>query len=177
MLAASALIVSGCSPEAAVPSAPPAAEAEPLFASDEEALAAAEAAYAEYLTVFDTVFEEGGADPQRLEAVASDEALKADFERAERFQSESFTQQGTSTVLGTALQQHSPGPAGVAEVTTYTCLDSFSITVITADGIDVGNPDRAATVTFSNTFESTAEGDLLLVRSEFWTEGAECALS
>jgi len=41
VLAASALIVSGCSPEAAVPSAPPAAEAEPLFASDEEALEAA----------------------------------------------------------------------------------------------------------------------------------------
>ena len=165
VLAASALIVSGCSSEAAVPSAPPAAEAEPLFASDEEALAAAEAAYQRYLEVFDEVFAAGGADPSPLEAVAAGDALQADLDRAERFQTDNFTQTGTSEVLETSLQQHIPGPAGEAEVITYTCLDSYSITVLTASGEDVGNPDRAATVTFSNTFESNAEGELLVVRS------------
>lgn len=176
LFALSALLLSGCSPEAAVPSAPPAAEGEALFASDEEALAAAEAAFAEYLAVFDEVFAQGGTDASRLEAVAAEDVLEADLTRAERFQSDDFTQTGTSTVLETSLQQHVSGPAGVAEVVTYSCLDAFSITVLNADGVDVGNPERAATATFSNTFTSTSEGDLLLVRSELWREDTECDL-
>ena len=176
LFAASAFALTGCSPEAAVPSAPPAAEAEPLFASDEEALAAAEAAYAEYLSVFDEVFTEGGADPSPLEKVATEDVLEADLERARRFQSDAFTQTGQSLVIETALQQHISGPAGTAEVVTYSCLDSYSITVLNADGVDVGNPERAATVTFSNTFISRADGELILARSELWSEGAECEL-
>lgn len=147
-----------------------------MFASDEEALAAAEAAYEEYLATFDAVFAEGGANPSRLEAVAADDALEADLARAERFQSEGFTQTGASAVISTTLQQHMPGPAGQSEVVTYSCLDAYSITVLNRDGIDVGNPERAATATFSNTFTSSATGDLLLARSELWTEGSECEL-
>lgn len=175
LVAAAALAsLAGCSPEPAVPPAPPTAPAEPLFATDAEALAAAEAAFEEYLTVSDTVFAEQGENAERLEAVASGTALADDLERAEEFRRENVQIEGNSKVIQTTLQQHIPGPAGEAEVSTYICMDSYSIRVVDATGNEVGNVSRPATVTFEAHFSSLEGGELILSRSEIWTSGPQC---
>lgn len=175
LFALSALLLSGCSPEAAVPSAPHAAEGEALFASDEEALAAAEAAYAQYLEVYDAVFAEGGAAPERLEKVATGEVLTEDLDRAREFQTEGTSLSGKTTVLETSLQQLAQNSPDETEVITYACLDAFSIDVLDASGSPIGNPERDATVTFELRFTAQSNESLLLAESTIWKSGPSCA--
>lgn len=143
VLAASALIVSGCSPEAAVPSAPPAAEAEPLFASDEEALEAAEAAFKEYASVANTVLQEGGRDPERIRPLVSDEVWESDLADAERWQSEGWTSKGSTTVETATLQQVIDGNGTPTEVIAYLCLSNRDVDVVDSEGRSVISSDRA----------------------------------
>ncbi|MCY7325567.1 MAG: hypothetical protein LH605_05475, partial [Microbacteriaceae bacterium] len=83
VLALAALAVfalSGCF--AAAPVEPPAAAAtaDPVFASEEEALAAATEAYAAYLALGSQVANEGGADPERMAEVATGTAYQQELE-------------------------------------------------------------------------------------------------
>lgn len=173
LITASAFALTGCSPEAAVPSAPPSAEAEPLFASDEEALAAAEAAFEEYLVEAFAVFGADAGSPDRLEAVATGQVLETDLARADRYSTEGLRQAGKPEVLETQLQQYIPG-ANNDEVVTYSCLDGTSIELVDATGASLSDPNRAATITVENTFEAGESGGLLLSRSEIWAEGETC---
>ena len=60
--------LAGCVPSDSQPSAAPSPSATPVFASDAEALAAAEKAYAAYLKVSDEIANDGGKDPDRIDA-------------------------------------------------------------------------------------------------------------
>ncbi|MEP6843257.1 MAG: hypothetical protein ABJA11_07030, partial [Pseudolysinimonas sp.] len=68
------LALGGCVPTGTHVSDSPSASATPVFASDAEALAAAEKAYAAYLKVSDQILNEGGEDPTRLLGVATSSA-------------------------------------------------------------------------------------------------------
>lgn len=174
LFALSALLLSGCSPEAAVPSAPPAAEGEALFASDEEALAAAEAAFAEYLDSAFAVFGEDKASPNQLSSVATGQVLETDTQRAERYTTEGLRQAARPDVVETRLQQYIPNGGSPDEVVTYACLDGTTIELLDSSGISLSDPDRAKTITVENTFVESDDGGLLLSQSEIWAEGAEC---
>lgn len=167
-------LLTGCTPEPAVPTAPPAATAQPLFATDEEALAAAEAAFEEYLEVSFQVFADGGLQPERLEEVATGEVLRDDFARADRFEQEGLRQEGAPKIISTKLQSHSPGPPDEVEVVTYVCLDATSTNVVDSNGNFAGNPDQEATVTVENIFTALVGGKLLLEQSEIWDDGPTC---
>lgn len=167
-------LLTGCTPEPAVPTAPPAATAEPLFATDEEALAAAEAAFEEYLRVAFEVFASGGENAETLETVATDEVLGDDLERAEQFREQGLRQTGEPVVLESALQQHYAGDVKDVEVTIYSCLVGDSVDVVDGEDRFVGNPDRESTVTIENIFVSNPDGKLLLSRSSVWKDGPEC---
>lgn len=172
--AAALALLTGCSPEPAVPTAPPAATAEPLFATDEEALAAAEAAFAEYLEVSFQVFADGGLQPEQLEEVATGEVLRDDLARADRFEQQGLRQEGAPKIISTKLQSHSPGPPDEVEVVTYVCLDATSTNVVDSNGNFAGNPDQEATVTVENIFTALVGGKLLLEQSEIWEDGPTC---
>lgn len=174
VLAASALIVSGCSSEAAVPSAPPAAEAEPLFASDEEALEAAEAAYREYLAVSDRIYGDGD-DTAMLSEVAVGSVLEEDLARAEQFRSDKVRTSGATELIDLRLQQHLQGDVTSTEVLAYGCVDTASVTIVDSQGTDIGDPEREATATYELRFIPSQDGELLLAESEFWKAGPECA--
>ncbi len=60
LVALAVLLLSGCLPPQTTVTPTPEATAAPVFASDEEALAAATAAYAAYLAMSDQIFAEGG---------------------------------------------------------------------------------------------------------------------
>jgi len=160
-----------------VPSAPPSAEAEPLFASDEEALAAAEAAFERYLEVSFAVLADGGTGPERLEEVSTGEILENDLAQAEEYRERGLKQTGDPVVLETALQSYNGGDASDAEVTVYSCLDSFSVQAVDQSGNPVGDSSRQPTVTIENVFVTGPEGELLLKESTLWEDGPECELS
>ncbi len=176
LLASLPLLASGCSPEAAVPAPPPTADAEPLFASDEEALAAAEAAFEEYLDVSFEVYADGGEDPGRLESVATGSILESDLAQAEQFRAEGLKQTGDPVVLATSLQSYNGGSAETAEVIVYSCLDAFSVQAVDSSGRAIGDPNRQPTVTVENLFVADAEGGLLLSESSLWEDGPECTI-
>ena len=67
------LMLGGCVPSAPAASPTPEPSSTPVFASEEEALAAAEEAYAAYLAVIDEIHADGGAGVERLEVVATPE--------------------------------------------------------------------------------------------------------
>lgn len=173
LFAYTALLLSGCSPEAAVPSPPPAAEGEALFASDEEALAAAEAAYVDYLAVTDDVLGSGGA-VDRLSEVATGQVLEEDKQRAANFAARGLRTVGGTKILDFSLQQHTSGDSMTTEVVGYGCVDTLNLTVVDADGADIGDPERQPTATYELVFVPNRAGQLVLSRSTFWMAGPQC---
>lgn len=143
LIAAVALAsLTGCSPEPAVPTAPPAATAEPLFATDEEALAAAEAAFEEYLAVTNMVLQEGGVNPERIRPLVSDKVWESDLEDAERWQRDGLTSIGGTALETIELQQTFANAAGLTEVITYNCLSLSNVDVVDRNGRSIVSPDR-----------------------------------
>jgi hypothetical protein len=145
-LALIALLLSttGCSPELAPPTATPSSPAAaPLFASDEEALAAAEAAFDEYLATINRVLQEGGANPERVRPLVSDPVWESDFADADRWQKEGWTSAGNTTLESIQLQQIIDVKGRGVQVVTYNCLSNRQVDVIDRNGKSVVRPDRA----------------------------------
>ena len=69
----------GCAPEDS-PVPPPTPDVKPLFASDEEALAAAEEAYAAYLAMSDEISHDGGVNPERIAPFVTSERLVTELD-------------------------------------------------------------------------------------------------
>ncbi|HEU0180866.1 MAG TPA: hypothetical protein VFR16_01660, partial [Agromyces mariniharenae] len=81
-----ALALAGCVSAPTPTPTPTAADTPaPIFASDEEALAAAETAYARFVEATTAVTNGGGASPDGLDSVASGEALEDERAAAARF--------------------------------------------------------------------------------------------
>ncbi|KRE21816.1 hypothetical protein ASG80_12045 [Agromyces sp. Soil535] len=136
------LLLSGCvgSP---VPTATPTASetAEPIFASDEEALAAAEAAYREYSAALNSIAREDNRNPERITAVVSGtyaeqvEALFNDLTQR------GLSIEGESTVDSFRLIEAVEVDRR-AEVTILLCSDVGLSKIVDAAGNDVTPPDR-----------------------------------
>lgn len=173
LLAASAFALGGCSPEAAVPSAPPSAEAEPLFASDEEALAAAEAAYAEYLAVSNEILESGGVGEEELRPLVSDQVFEDESASYAERRAKNWRSVGSTELVSTKLQQSSETASG-AEVIAFVCVSYLDVDVVGPDDVSVVNPDRPPYVTFEAVVSFDSEGKWRLERNEFWEASESC---
>ncbi len=174
-LAAATVLLSGCAP-----AAPPAAESpppssQPIFASDAEALAAAEAAYAEYLAVGDSVLSGGGVDTESLLAVATGAALAGELETAESYASNGYRSIGTSKFDTLSIQNVEDVNQG-ALVTVYLCADVSDVDVVSADGNSVVNADRRDRIPLEVGLLSSEEdaSKLLVSRSKVWSGADFC---
>lgn len=145
----------------------PTATAAPVFASEEEALAAAEEAYAAYLAVSDAVSGDGGKHPERLEGYMTAEELDRAVERFSDLAASGRHTQG-STVFRSSTLQHWDD----MEVAMYLCLDVSGVRVLDAQGTDVTPIDRPDHIPLEVTFRVEAPTALLLESSDVW-EGAE----
>ena len=98
-----ALSVSACAPPA--PAEPPKASpsSTALFASDEEALAAAEEAYREYQHVSDAIYIDGGADPERLLEIATQAKYEYEKSGYDKIRALGYHSTGGSTFDGARL--------------------------------------------------------------------------
>src|SRR4051812_14875779 len=75
LIAGLGLALAGCVPSEPPVTSPPTSDAQPVFASDEEALAAAEEAYGAYIAMVDEILRNGGDDGDRLAPLVSPELL------------------------------------------------------------------------------------------------------
>jgi hypothetical protein len=169
--AALLLALAGCVPVDSQPSASPSASATPVFASDAEALAAAEKAYAAYESAVDESLRTSS--KTGLDAVATGDALKTARSSVDSFVSSGRTQRGSSQVKDVAAADLSPltvaGHEGVAQI--YACLDVSQIQIVDASGSEVSNPGRQTVFPTLVSLSWSKKNQKLLVAEESVWDG------
>lgn len=161
---AAALSASGCTPDPPTPKPPATATDAPLFASDEEALAAAEEAYAAYLAVSDQILMESGSDPERLLKVATKSVFEAQLEGYKMTASKGWTSTGGTTVDSVSLERYEPS-AEESVVIVYACIDVSKVDVFDVTGTSVVSDARPDRTPVESTFDVSRDSDSRLLLS------------
>jgi hypothetical protein len=169
------LVVSGCASSSPQPSPTPSPSVTPLFQSDDEALAAAEEAYAAYQQIEDQVFAEGGRNGERIRTVAQGDALEAALTGFSNFQSEGYRSVGNTKFDSIRLQQYSPRASLSGEiVTVYLCLDFSGTDVLDANDQSVVAIDRPRRQPYQAGFGLSESGSLVLASRLPWGGNQVC---
>lgn len=166
------LALGGCGGGAPIPTLPPTPGAL-IFATEEEALAAAEEAYAAYSEVSDLISNEGGTEPERIAPFVTNEQLTREIETANYFASQGLRAVGRPRITKFDLQQFFEAN-GEAEVVVYVCLDVSDVAVVDASGADVTPPDRAPVVGLEVSLVGASADSLLIASSEAWAGSSFC---
>ena len=143
----------------------------PIFASDEEALAAAEEAYGAYLAVSNTVTAGGGSETSSLEPLTTPEMFENLKVSIAQYSENDLHTQGESQFDSLTLQQYIDNGDGSGSVVAYVCLDVQFVRVLNAAGEDVTAPGRDERVPLEIAFaaDKTSDPVLLLERSDSWS--------
>jgi hypothetical protein len=170
------LALAGCVPSDSHASAAPSASATPLFASDAEALAAAEKAYAAYLRVSAEITADGGSDSSRIDPLVTKAQAVKEHETYRFFADKSLRTTGVPTLGSVELQQVTYRSTGDAELALYVCVDATSVRVIDLAGEDVTPSDRVDQMSLEVTMRSSEAQptQLLLAESNTWSGAGVC---
>lgn len=127
LLLAASLLLSGCGSGGTEPTASPQSSGEPVFASEEEALAAAEDVYRAYTSMTDQILQEGGLQPERIEPFVSEDLLESEVAYfRDDVAARGAKQTGSVTITSITLQQYSDED-GLADIVFYACLDLSNV--------------------------------------------------
>jgi hypothetical protein len=169
-----ALVLSGCVGTPAPTPTPSPSSPAPIFASDEEALVAAEEAYGRFLEVSTEVTNAGGADPARLDAVAKGQALDDERAAAARFQEQGIRTAGLIGFRTHDLQSVAADGSGVASVTFYVCDDLRELDLLDANGVSLVVEGRVVDVPYTVGVEGSGADSLKVSEKELWTRDNFC---
>jgi len=171
-----ALVLVGCVPTTSPTSPAPRPSTTPVFATDAEALAAATKAYAAYVRVSDEILADGGNNPERIEQVASGEALDGALAGYSDFRQRGLHSVGDSKVGHVSLQKFSPeSVSGKNLVTIYACLDVEGVDVLDQTGTSVVSTQRPPRQTFQVSVDWRESKQQLFVTSRNpWVSGGIC---
>lgn len=166
-----ATMLSGCAqPAGPAEQAPgPSPTTTPLFASEEDALAAAEEAYAAYLAMSDLIASEGGINPERMAAVVTEEWLERELDSFENLRATRNRLVGRTAV--SKLQVQSFSDAG--DVGIYVCGDYSSVRLIDSAGADITPVGRADEFSSTATFQWRG-GALRIAQVAPWSGASLC---
>ncbi len=168
---AAVLVLAGCTPTPPSVTPEPVPSSTPVFASDEDALAAATAAYAKYLVVSDLIARDGGTGVERMKPLVTSDQYTKELAGFKVLTDEGIHAVGSSNFSGARLQSVREPANGITEVTIYACSDATNVRVVDQNGEDVTPPNRPARSPFELAFVSSSENSvaLLLARSELWS--------
>lgn len=173
-----ALVVplAACVEQTRIPDAEPSSDVAPLFASDEEALAAATAAYEEYLAASNAVTSSADLAIEPILNLVTPDYLLDEREALKEFESRDLRTRGDSAVVGATLQQRFEGEDRATNVVMYVCVDVSAVRVLDSSGIDVTPADRPNTAALEVEMVSQAERptELLVNRSTPWRDSSIC---
>lgn len=157
------------------PSASPSVSAEPIFASDEQALAAAVAAYEAYLAVDREIAADFGVPTDRIKSVATPEYAKTLIDQYEDVRAAGLVFEGETSVDTSKLIEWGQAD-GETYVRFYVCSDVSRVRVLDAGGADVTPADRddRLPLIVTTTTSEVAGPILVLNGSEAWTGSDFC---
>ncbi|GAA1759186.1 hypothetical protein [Agromyces humatus] len=162
-----ALMLTGCVGAPTPTPTPTPTEAAPIFASDEEALAAAEAAYSTFEDVSRAVAADGGQNDHRIESLVTSDylpELKGDFMQ---YREAGIHIEG-AVALDTFSLSENAQVGDAATVSIYVCRDVSGIRVLDASGADVTPPDRKDRSPLVAFLVGTSAEELLVDKVELW---------
>lgn len=168
-------LLAGCAPATPRITPQPVPSATPLFASDEEALAAAVAAYSAYVKMSDTILAEGGANAERLIPFVASSALAHELAFFSSFSATHSSATGLTKLSQAALQQLAY-VGNEVNVTFYICSDISSLRILDANRNDITPLTRINRQVLEVELES-AQVDmakLVVVRSDPWSNTLRC---
>ena len=165
LLAAAGL--AACSPDDPVIPPDPLPSVTPVFASDEEALAAAEELYGEYLAAENKLGQGGWKDLSLVEPFLRGAALADETETADDLAGKGYQQRGSTSFDTMMIQQlHDDGPGSVL-ITVYLCLDFTNADVVDSTGESIVDSTRQDRLALEVDLDDL-DGELKLSRSDGW---------
>ena len=170
-----AVALSGCAGAPAPTPAPtPPASAHPIFASDEEALAAAEAAYESFLSTSVAVTNDGGVNADRLKDVATGQALEDEAAAAARFLEEGWRTSGSIGFRVSHVQSVSVPQGDEAMVSIYVCDDLRNLDMVDGAGASLVVEGRVVDVPYTVVVTGRDSLRLKVVEKALWTRDNFC---
>jgi hypothetical protein len=164
------LVLTGCVSPQPLVMPTPAPTSTPLFASDEEALAAATAAYTEYLRVSDAITADGGTNPERIKPLVTAEQYAVELTGFNDLSSRGWRTKGNSSFKNATLQTND----FAGSVSIYVCSVTDAIRVVDAAGADVTPVNTQGFRTLQVSFAAGANFSLILDRTELWDSESSC---
>ncbi|MBX3093421.1 MAG: hypothetical protein KF680_02600 [Cryobacterium sp.] len=171
------LLLTGCVPSEPIVTPVETGVGEPIFASDEEALAAAVEAYVKYLETSDEIGRKGWQSTESLEPLVTDELFAEELAASERLRASGRHQQGSGEVTNHVLQQYWDLPPRTANVVVYVCVDISSSRIYDSLGLDVTPTDRSDQIALEARLVShPSEPTRLLISGVLpWTGSGVCS--
>lgn len=167
-----ALTLTGCQPTDPVVVPQPEPSSTPLFASEEEALAAAEEAFAAYLAVLDGISAGGGVAADRLSEVATEEVVVRESAGLKEMAEHGERTVGSRMVDSVSLQSFD-ATSVEATVTIYACQDFSALDVVDQSGASVLASGRQTRYPLVVTF-SERGSSLVVAGVDDWTGADFC---
>lgn len=166
--------LAGCAPDPPPLPSTAAPSAAPVFASEEEALAAAEEAYAAYLQASDASWRNEGVTRQDFLALSEGEAHAEDLAAGAFFEERGWTKVGTTEFDSMRLQSFGQGDDDAWRIRVYVCLDVSRSDVVDTSGHSVAQPDRALRTPLEVEFVAAKPENLLISESSVWSGSNFC---
>jgi predicted small lipoprotein YifL len=168
------LALSGCGTGDPIPTLPPTPSTTPVFASEEEALAAAEDAYAAYLEMSALIASDGGESPERIAPYVTANRLEEELSGFESYRELGIRAEGAPTFDVIELQRYDElSPAG-AEVVIYVCWDAANVRVLNSEGTDVTPSDREVHDVLEVVLIAENSGSPLVIDSDTSWQSSTC---
>jgi len=168
--AATALLLAGCTGDDPIVLPGPDPTTAPVFATDEDALAAAEVAFGEYLRASAEISVPDGLEPDTVRPFVTEDYFEEVLASFEKYRAENRFTEGVPNVTEATLQQYQDPMTGPAQVVVYLCLDISEARVVDDVGNDITPADRVDRVPLEVNFVTNQRTETLLVdSSEPWT--------
>ncbi len=163
-----AVPLAACTEATRIPDAEPSSEVAPLFASDEEALAAATAAYEEYLSASEAIAASPPFDLDPLRTLATAEYLERESALFAELQANGYRIVGRTALAKSQLQQWYQDLEFGHVVIFYACLDVSGGRLLDEEGNDITSAERSDLANIEVEVVEGEAGDLLLNRTDSW---------
>ena len=161
-----------CAESVRIPPAEPSSATQPLFATDEEALEAATAAYEEYLRVLDDFLRTPRSVGGEFDEIAAEHALKSALSSIQQFLDDGVSITAPRRVADAALQQVISGNDST-EVVVFFCEDVSAALLIDGTGMSLTTGDRPDFTIFEGTV-AFADEEAIVVDRQFWSNETSC---